>query len=144
MDKLAQLKKAIIDLYSVVAKLHSVFPDRKFTPDGRMVGDIGEAIASIKFGVITDKKSKKNWDGYRIDSFGKRHDIQIKTTQKDETYLKNPPHEGGLIVFKIFNDGEWERCYDGPIKKVWNSLSKKKPDNTGAKIIKLNKLKEIN
>lgn len=144
MDQLTQLKKAIIDLYLSVEKLHLSFPDRKFTPDGRMVGDIGEAIASLKLGVILDKKSQRHWDGYRIDSSGKKRKVQIKATQKDETYLKEPPEEGDLIVFKIFGNGEWEYCYDGSIKKVWDALLKKKPDSTGAKIIKLNKLKEIN
>ena len=143
MDQLTQLKKAIIDLYLSVEKLHAAFPDRKFTPDGQMVGDVGEAIAALKFGVILDKKSKQHWDGLRVDSMGKKHMVQVKTTQRDETYLKKPPHEGDLLVFKIFKDGKWERCYDGSIMKVWMSLKDKKPDNTGAKIITLEKLKKL-
>ena len=143
MNQLAKLKKATIDLYLSVEKLQAVFPDRKFTPDGRMVGDIGEAIAALKFGIILDKKSKQHWDGFCIDSIGKKQMVQVKTTQKDETYLKKPPREGRLLVFKIFKDGKWERCYDGSIMKVWMSLKDKKPDNTGAKIITLEKLKKL-
>ena len=143
MSQLSQFKKAIIDLYKSVSKLHSAFPDRKFTPDGRMVGDIGEAIAAFEFGVILDKKSKKHWDGHRTNSMGKERKVQIKTTQKDETYLKEPPHKGDLLVFKIFSNGKWKCYYDGPIVKVWESLKNKKPDNTGAKIITLEKLKVL-
>lgn len=142
MSQSAQLKEAIIDLYLSVEKLHAAFPDRKFTPDGRMVGDIGEAIAALKFNVFLDEKSQKHWDGHRILSGGRGRKVQVKTTQKDETYLKKPPYEGDLLVFKIFKDGKYKCCYDGSIMKVWRSLKDKKPDNTGAKIITLEKLKK--
>ena len=143
MSQINQLKKAIKHLYLSVKKLNSVFPDKPFTPDGRIIGDIGEVIASLKFNIVLDKKLREHWDGYRIDSLGKRHEVQIKATQKDETYLKEPPHEGDLIVFKIFNNGEWECCYKGKIIRVWNSLAKQKPVSNGAKFIKLAKLKEF-
>ena len=143
MSQINQLKEAIKDLYRSVEKMSSAFPQRKFTPDGRMIGDIGEAIASLKFGVVLDEKSQKDWDGYRIDKKGNKRMVQIKTTQKVETYLKKPPRDGDLLVFKIKRDGEYELCYDGPALKVWNSLSHRKADVTGAKMIDLKKLKEI-
>lgn len=143
MNRLNQLKNATKDLYLSVEKLHSAFPNKPFTPDGRMVGDIGEAIASLKFNVVLDKKLRKHWDGYRIDFAGNKREVQIKTTQKDETYLKKPPQDGDLLVFRIDREGEWKCYYDGPIIKVWDSLAGKKPNNAGEKFIKLNKLKEI-
>lgn len=143
MSQISQLKEAIKDLYSSVAKLQAAFPDKPFTPDGRMVGDIGEAIAALKFNVVLDKRLRRHWDGYRIDSSEKKQEVQIKTTQKDETYLKKPPHKGYLIVFKVFSNGEWECCYDGKIMRVWNSLAKQKPDSTGAKFIQLARLREF-
>lgn len=143
MDQLDKLKSAIVDLYLAVKKMNAAFPDKPFTPDGRMVGDIGEAIGAIKYGVILDKKLRKHWDGYRIDAIEDKREVQIKTTQKDETYLKKPPHDGDLLVFRISENGDWECCYDGEIMKVWNSLSKQNADSTGAKIIKLRKLKKL-
>ncbi len=73
----------------------------------------------------------------------KKHEVQVKATQKDETYLKKPPYEGNLIVFKIFSSGEWECCYDGKIMRIWNSLAKQKPDSTGAKFIQLARLRKF-
>ncbi|MDD3662725.1 MAG: hypothetical protein PHT84_02570 [Candidatus Pacebacteria bacterium] len=61
MDQIGQLKEAIKDLYRSVEKLNSAFLQRKFTTDGRMIGDIGEAIASLKFNVVLDEKSQKDW-----------------------------------------------------------------------------------
>ncbi|MBI5729230.1 MAG: hypothetical protein HY983_03275 [Candidatus Magasanikbacteria bacterium] len=56
MNRFFQLKVAIKDLYSSIEKLHAAFEERPFTPDGRLVGDIGEAIAHLEFGVIIDVK----------------------------------------------------------------------------------------
>jgi len=143
MDQIGQLKEAIKDLYHSVEKLNDAFSQRKFTPDGRMIGDIGEAIASLRFDVVLDEKSQKDWDGYRIDKKGNKRMVQVKTTQKDETYLKKPPCDGDLLVFKIRRDGEYELCYDGSALKVWDSLSHRKADVTGAKMIDLKRLKQI-
>ncbi len=72
MNQINKFKKAIKNLYLSVAKLQTAFPDKPFTPDGRMVGDIGEAIAALKFNVVIDKRLRRHWDGYRIDSSGKK------------------------------------------------------------------------
>ncbi|MDO8599298.1 MAG: hypothetical protein Q7S02_04270 [bacterium] len=142
MSGIKKLEAAIRHMYASVKVLRGAFPGKPFTPDGRMVGDIGEAIAALKFGVVLDKKLRKSWDGYRETATGK-WDVQVKTTQKDETYLKKPPHEGELLVFKIFEDGSWECCYDGLVQRVWKSLQSKKMDSTKAKFIKLSILKTL-
>lgn len=33
-------------LYGIVNRLEALFPERKFTPDGHLVGSIGEALAA--------------------------------------------------------------------------------------------------
>ncbi|MCY4128253.1 MAG: hypothetical protein OXG15_03295 [Gammaproteobacteria bacterium] len=39
------------DLYRIVNRLEELFPGRKFTPDGHLVGSIGEALAAYMFGL---------------------------------------------------------------------------------------------
>ena len=143
MKQISQFREAIRGLYLSVVKLQAAFPDKPFTPDGRMVGDIGEAIAALQYDVILDKKLRKHWDSYLIDALGKKHEVQVKTTQKNETYLKKPPHEGYLIVFKVFSNGKWECCYEGKIMRVWHSLANQQPDSTGAKFIQLERLRRL-
>lgn len=41
-----ELPKLLSDLYVIVAKLEALAPGRKFTPDGHLVGSIGEAVAA--------------------------------------------------------------------------------------------------
>ncbi|MDD3662726.1 MAG: hypothetical protein PHT84_02575 [Candidatus Pacebacteria bacterium] len=69
--------------------------------------------------------------------------VQIKATQKDETYLKKPPCDGDLLVFKVYRSGDYECCYDGSADKVWRALEHRKMDVTGAKMIDLKRLKGI-
>jgi len=137
------LRAAIKKMFLVREELHAAFPKKPFTPDGRMIGDIGEAIAEICYKIIIDDKLRKDWDGTREGGNYKYLEVQIKATQKDGTYLKKPPHDGGLLVFKIFPDKKWKCYYNGSILRVWNYLNLQNPDNTGAKIISLDRLERL-
>lgn len=116
---------------------------RKFTPDGRMVGDIGEVIAGIFYQVKLDNVGRRDWDG----TYNGRN-VQIKATGGKETYLKEPPKEGFadslLMVFYIDREnGRDELIYNGDIQRVWDALKKPKIDRTGAKMISLDRLREL-
>ena len=116
---------------------------RPFTPDGRMVGDIGEVIAGIFYQVNLHNIGRHNWDG----TYNNRN-VQIKATGGKGTYLKKPPKEsfakGLLMVFHIDREsGKYELVYNGDIQRVWCDLKNKKPDITGAKIISLDRLREL-
>ena len=116
---------------------------RNFTPDGRMVGDIGEVIAKIFYGVRLHRDGHHNWDG----TYNGRN-VQIKATGGNGTYLKEPPKEGfsdGLLMaFKIDREcGEYEAVYNGDIQRVWDVLNNLKINRAGEKMISLNRLREL-
>lgn len=116
---------------------------RPFTPDGRMVGDIGEIIAGSFYQVKLDEKNRRNWDG----TYNSRN-VQIKTTQRNDTYLKEPPKDGFgdglLMVFKIDpNSGSYKPVYNGEIQRVWGALDNVHIDRTGAKMISLDRLERL-
>ncbi len=130
-----KLKEGIRKMFAARVALNKAFPKKPFTPDGRMVGDIGEAIAEIYYRVKIDDKINKHWDGVR----GSRK-VQVKATQKNAIYLARPPHEGGLFVFKIHQTGEWDLIYNGSIMKVWKSLNKKRQRSIKLEMIPLHAL----
>ena len=41
-----KLPKQVADIYRAVQELEADYPGRKFTPDGHLVGSIGEVIAA--------------------------------------------------------------------------------------------------
>lgn len=141
MNRFFQLKEAIKDLYSSIGKLHAAFKERPFTPDGRLVGDIGEAIAHLEFGVIIDRSIKKHWDGYWVNSSGSECKVQVRTTQKDSTYLKRPPEEGTFLMFKIKSDGNYDLVYNGSIMRVWDHLSQ--TQKSKEKMVSLDRLSKL-
>jgi hypothetical protein len=39
------------EIYAIVAKLEATFPGRHFTPDGHLVGSLGEVLAAHFYGL---------------------------------------------------------------------------------------------
>ena len=48
-DRWSAVGELLTELYSIVGSLQELFKDRKFTPDGHLVGSIGEVIAAHMF-----------------------------------------------------------------------------------------------
>ncbi len=106
---------ALRQLYAARNILRAHFPELPFTLDGRMVGDIGEAIAATKWGFKPLPSNSKTHDAETPD--GRK--VQIKTTQ--QTRGGSPVGLGldkrtfeHLIVIQIREDASYEVLYDGP------------------------------
>ena len=133
--------KSVFDACLHLSKLSG--GTRRFTPDGKMVGDIGEVIAGNFYQVNLDEISRRDWDG--------THDtrnVQIKATSGNDTYLKEPPKDGFtdglLMVFQINREsGDYKLIYNGDIQRVWDALNNISLDRTGAKMISLNSLRKL-
>src|SRR5882724_7014000 len=69
------LPEPVARIYKATAELETLYPDRKFTPDGHLVGSIGEVIAAEALGLTLYPMSRAGHDAY--DSNG---DVQIKMT----------------------------------------------------------------
>jgi hypothetical protein len=52
-----EFPKLIQELYATVGRLENMFPGRHFTPDGHLIGSIGEALASYYYGVELHRAS---------------------------------------------------------------------------------------
>jgi hypothetical protein len=103
-NKIPQLIKR---LYEIVAELEFLFPGRKFTPDGHLVGSLGEVIAAHDYDLIFLEASAKTHDARN----GSKQ-IQIKATQGKSVAMYGEPEH--LIVLKILKDGKTEEIYNGP------------------------------
>ena len=71
-----RLPKPVHDIYRAVRELEATYPDRKFTPDGHLVGSIGEVIAKEAFALELYPMSHHGHDAK--DRAGR--DVQIKLT----------------------------------------------------------------
>lgn len=111
----SEVESALRLINEGIDQLKSAFPFRHFTIDGRLVGDIGEAIAAREFDIILDatpdsshQKSRPHYDA--VTRVGGRN-VQIKATFKDSlTFTTTPELYLGL---RINADGSHRVIYNG-------------------------------
>ena len=134
-QKMEKLRDKICQLYSIVAELQLLFPGLKFTPDGRMVGDIGEAIGETHYGIDRFRCGNPGTDGVV-----RGREVQIKTTQGPDVSVKKPKPGDLLLVIKLASDGSWQEKYSGDFERVWKNLEGQKETRAGEKAISLKRL----
>jgi hypothetical protein len=133
-----KFKSLIKQLYSTVNELESMFPGRHFTPDGHMVGSIGESLVADAYGLELMTASNKGVDA--TSTTGKQ--IEIKASQARSAAFRSEPEHA--IVIKILPDGSFEEIYNGPGSLIWRQFLDKPLPNNGQYQISLNKLKILN
>lgn len=131
-DKIPELVKQI---YEIVSELEELFPGRPFTPDGHMVGSIGEVLAAEYFDLELLSPSFKGHDAK--DRQGRF--VEIKATQGDAISLRSEPER--LIVIRLLKDGSFEKIYDGVGKIIWDSAGLMQPN--GQRRISLSKIRGL-
>lgn len=105
---MSEIAEKIRKIYEITRELEEMYPGRHFTPDGHMVGSIGEVIAAEEYGLELFEASHPVHDARAQD--GKL--VQIKATQGDRIAIGERPEY--LIVLKINRDGSFEEVYNGP------------------------------
>jgi hypothetical protein len=120
------------DIYRAVAELERQYPGRKFTPDGHLVGSIGEVIAAEHFGLTLLASSHPGHDA--TDADGRL--VQIKLTAGNSISLFADCDR--LIVLRVFSPEQAEIVYDGPGAPVWAAAGKMQKN--GQRKIALSKL----
>ncbi len=133
-----KVQKGILEIYKVVNYLQEEFPGRHFTPDGHMVGSIGEVLVAEKYDLKLMPASNKGFDAKT--KSGKQ--VEIKATQKNSVaFRSNCQH---AIVIKINSDGTFTEVYNGPGQLIWDEFKGKKVPKNGQFSIALSKLKKLN
>ena len=131
--------RLIRELYEIVNQFEAIFEGRHFTPDGHLVGSIGEALASHYYGVKLTKASTAGYDGL---CRGKR--VEVKATQGDTVALSAfsscPEH---LMAFRLCRSGSFEECFNGPAILVWDLVKDRKPPKNGQHRVGLNTLRNL-
>jgi hypothetical protein len=137
-SKIEKFREKIRQIYIIANELEGICVGRKFTPDGHMVGSIGEAIAVFEYGVELHPASHPGTDGVV-----NGREVQIKATQGTVVAVKKPSGEDLLLVIKIDRNGSWETVYAGAAGLVWDSLNHKEESYLRVKTISLKRLKVL-
>jgi len=130
------LEEKIRELYRIAAELEEKYPGRRFTPDGHLVGSIGEVYAAEKYGLTLLETGSEKHDACSADG----RLIQIKITQTDRVSIYSEPDY--LIVMKMKHDGTIEEVYNGKGSAPWENAGK--VQKNGQRSISLRKLVSLN
>jgi hypothetical protein len=130
-----KLPKPVAAIYQAVKELEAAYPDRKFTPDGHLVGSIGEVVAAEALGLKLYPASHPGHDA--CDENG--CDVQIKMTAGKSVAFYANCHR--LVVLKVANPEEAEIVYDGPGEPAWTHAGK--VAKNGQRVISLRKLRSL-
>lgn len=123
------------DLYNIVDELERLFPGRHFTPDGHLVGSLGEVWAAHLYGLELATASAERHDGAAPD--GRR--VQVKATQGKSIGVSSEPDY--LLVLKLNRGVEPEEVYNGPGAVPWSQAGKLQKN--GQRRLSLEKLRRL-
>lgn len=101
-------------VFQGIERLKAEFPHRRFTIDGRLVGDIGEVLAALEYDVELDEVSRPAYDGATSD--GRR--VQVKATFKSSLTFSSTPDY--YLGFQLFPDGTFDEVFNGPGQLIFD------------------------
>ena len=128
---------ALLDaMYSASERLEVLFPGRKFTLDGHLVGSIGEVIAAYMFDLNLLRGSNKGHDATAKDG----RNVEVKLTQGDTVALRHEPDH--IIILHRSRGTKVRIVFNGPGALAWAHAGKMQ--SNGQRPISLKKLRQLN
>jgi len=134
-DSIDEIPGLIQNIYGIVSRLEELFPGRRFTPDGHLVGTIGEVLAAHRYDLQLFVASAQGHDARSRD--GKL--VQVKATQGNAVALRSEPAH--LIVLTILRDGSPEEVYNGPGSPAW--MASGRMQKNGQRPVSLSTLRKL-
>ena len=135
-----KIPEAIKQLLEIVEQLRAVYPTRRFTLDGRLLGDLGEVIAEEAYDIKLYDDSMKHYDAECQD----RRKVQIKATM--QTYLTFPCDQvpDYYLGIKIHPDGTFTEVFNGPGSIAWEAVKDRQRTKTNLHTIAVAALAALN
>lgn len=133
------IQKAIQQLCEITTELKNNHKSKKFTLDGRLVGDLGEVLAEENYEITLFDKIKHLYDATTSDN----RMVQIKASFKDKLTFPTDHIPELFLGLKINSDGSFEEVYNGPGKYIKALIGKRKSPYNRLHLLPLKKLSEI-
>ena len=134
----SRVVKEVEAIYRAVESLTKRF-GRKFTPDGILVGTLGEVLAEEKYDLKLLPQKTKAFDA--IDCF--KREVQIRCNQRSTTPIKKGASKGFFLALKLRPDGTIEEIFNGPASIAHKLTVGRKADSAGFVALSHNKLRKL-
>lgn len=83
------------NIYKAVNELEKMFPGRPFTPDGHMVGSLGECLVADAYNLKLMPPGNEGYDA--VTQKGKK--VEIKATQSNNVAFRSCPEHTVIIKY---------------------------------------------
>ena len=135
-----EIHQAVEELLAIVDALRRRYPKKKFTLDGRLVGDLGETLVELDYDLELFDKLEKHHDAMTPD--GRK--VQIKTTMKNSLTFPCDHTPDFYLGIKVFADGTYEEIFNGTGKLARRGIMNRKPSKINSHSISLSALRALN
>jgi hypothetical protein len=114
---------AVREMLAIVKRLEASYPHKKFTLDGRLVGDIGEILAEEAYDLKLFADMTKHHDGTCSDG----RLVQVKATMKSQLTFPGDHIPNYYLGIKIHPDGTFTEIFNGPGALAWEAVKGRGP-----------------
>ena len=129
------VEEKIQQLYQIIDELEAAYPEKHFTLDGILMGNLGEVYAAEKYNLKLLPESSRTHDA--INNDGQR--VQIKVTHGKKIGLYDEPDN--LLVLQVQRDGTFSEVYYGLGKAPWENTGK--VQKNGQRYITIARLRKL-
>jgi hypothetical protein len=92
-----------------------------FTIDGKMLGDLGELVACLEFGLTPTSTNSPGVDATTLSGQG----VEVKATAGESVWIPGvtalPQSAKHVVVVKFNLDGSWVFPYHGSLEALWKN-----------------------
>lgn len=134
---MSRVEDLVKQLYTIVDELESLYPGRKFTPDGHLVGSIGECLCQERYGLELKTAGTKGFDA--VDAQGRQ--VEIKCTQGKTIAIRSQPE--WCIVVLLSRDGTISEVFNGPGKELWSLTKERQRSASGAYNLRIGRIRAL-
>ena len=118
--------KEVQVIYKAVKSLTKRY-GRKFTPDGVLVGTLGEVLAEEKYDLELLPPKTEAFDATDC----RRRKVQIRCNQGNTTPIKKGATRAMFLALKLLPDGSIEEIFNGPASVSHQLTEGRKADSAG-------------
>ncbi|MBI2889380.1 MAG: hypothetical protein HYY13_01200 [Nitrospirae bacterium] len=134
------IPEAVRQMLAIVGRLRQAHPKKRFTLDGRLVGDIGEILAEAAYQLKLFEDLQKHHDARTADG----RLVQIKATmQRSLTFPVDHIPECYLGIL-VHPDGTFSEIFNGPGIVAHRAVQKRRPTKTNLHSVRISTLLKLN
>ena len=112
------IPEAVKQMLSIVERLCAAYPHKRFTLDGRLVGDIGEILVEEAYDLKLFEDLQKHHDATSSDG----RLVQIKATMKNSLTFPADHIPNYYLGIKVGADGTFVEVFNGPGAIAWKAV----------------------